>query len=129
MNMILEYIALKKMKNKLIQLTLPEFAFVEGSWHEEGGDSLEGRTVILHVRSASVVEILPDYEYLGGEKDVVKYEFSHFNEQLLISENYIMLLHYSATLDKDLDRQSIIDSVMKPASKWYSDYCDWEDKQ
>lgn len=117
------------MSKRLIQLTLPEFAFVEGSWHEEGGDPLEGRTVILHVRSASVVEIVPSYDYLGGEEDVVKYEFSYFNEKLLVSENYIMLLHYSATLSKDLDRQSIIDNVMRPAAKWFSDYCDWEGRQ
>ena len=113
---------------KLIQLTLPEFAFVEGSWHEPGGDPLEGRTVILHVRSATVIEVMPIENFLGGESNVISYRFTHFNENSLISEDCMMLLHYSATLDKDLDRDMIINEVMRPAATWYSDYCDWEDK-
>lgn len=43
--------------DKLVNLTLPEFAFVEGSEHEKN-NILSGRIVILHIRSASVVEIL-----------------------------------------------------------------------
>lgn len=116
------------MEKIITQLTLPEFAFVEGSWHEDGGDPLEGRTVILHVRSASVLEVLPKDSFLGGEPDVLQYNFTHFNEETLIGEDYVMLLHYSTTLDKVVDREMIIEHVMKPASKWYCDYCDWEDK-
>lgn len=115
------------MKNKLIQLTLPAFSFVEGSWHEEGGDPLEGRTVILHTRSASVLEVLPREQYFGGEEGVLRYNFTHFNEHTLMGEDYVILLHYSATLDSNLDRDMIVNEIMKPASKWYSDYCDWED--
>lgn len=119
---------MNKTNRRLVELTLPAFAFVEGSWHEQGGDPLKGRTVILHVRSASIVEVLPRESYLGGEEGVLKYNFTHFNEDTLMGEDYVMLLHYSATLDKELDRQLVIDEVMKPASKWYCDYCNWEDK-
>ena len=116
-----------RMKKRLVQLDLPAFAFVEGSWHEEGGDPLKCRTVILHVRSASVIEVLPRESFLGGEPNVLRYNFTYFNERTFVGEDYVMLLHYSTTLDKDVDRQMIIDNVMKPASKWFCDYCDWED--
>lgn len=109
---------------KLIQLNLPEFAFVEGSWHD--GDQLQGRNVILHVRSASVVEVLPKENYLGGVDGVLRYDFTHLNTYG-IAEDMVMLLHYSATLDKVTEKHLIIDEVMRPAAKWYSDYCDWED--
>lgn len=46
-----------------MNLTLPEFAFIEGSGHEKGGDPLYGRNVIMHIRSASIIEIF-------GRKDV-----------------------------------------------------------
>lgn len=108
----------------ITELTLPEFAFVEGSGHD--GDQLKGRNVILHVRSASVVEVLPKENYLGGVDGVLRYAFTHLNIYG-VAEDMVILLHYSATLDKDMDKQLIIDEVMKPASKWYSDYCDWED--
>lgn len=44
------------MTGKKIELTLPAFAFLEDSGHD--GNTLEGRNVIMHIRSASVVEIL-----------------------------------------------------------------------
>ena len=100
---------------RLIQLTLPGFAFVESSGHD--GDELKGRNVILHVRSASVVEVFPRVDYYGCDERVLRYDFTHINT-MGISEDMVMLLHYSATLDKDVDRQYIIDNVMKPASKW-----------
>lgn len=40
------------MKERVINLTLPEFAFIESSGHD--GDTLAGRNVILHTRTASV---------------------------------------------------------------------------
>lgn len=109
---------------RITELTLPEFAFVESSGHD--GDQLRGRNVILHVRSASVVEVLPKEDFLGGVDGVLRYDFTHLNTYG-VAEDIIMLLHYSATLDKDIDKQLIIDEVMRPAAKWYSDYCDWED--
>lgn len=116
------------MSKRLIQLTLPEFTFVEGSGHEVGGNPTMGRNIILHTRSASVLEIIAKKDLYGIEPNVLKYEFTHLNEEFLVGEDFVILLHYCATMDKDLDRQSIIDNVMIPASKWFSDYCDWEDE-
>lgn len=115
------------MNKRVIQLTLPAFCFLEGSGHEVD-DSTLGRNIIYHVRSASVIEAIPRQDLLGIEEGVLKYEFTHFNQQLLIAENFVLLLHYCGTLDKDLDRELIINEVMRPAAKWFSDYCDWEDE-
>ena len=46
----------KSKMEKLTNLKLPEFTFVEGSWHEQP-NLLEKRNVIIHLRSASVMEV------------------------------------------------------------------------
>ena len=51
--------------NTVKDLILPEFAFIEG-WGGNSNDVLKGRNVVLHVRSASVIEMLPDEEILRG---------------------------------------------------------------
>lgn len=112
--------------NNIIDLTLPEFAFVEGSWHEEGGDPLQGRTVVLHVRSASVIEIF-DKDDVVLKDDTLAYEFTYTN-QFGIAETMFAALHYCMTLDVKADGNMIIEEIMKPAAQWYCDYCTWEDK-
>ncbi|WP_277099121.1 hypothetical protein [Coprobacter secundus] len=111
---------------KTTSLTLPEFAFVEGSEHEEGGDPLYGRNVIIHNRTASVMEVFLK-EDVVLEDDVVSLNFSNKNS-FGIKERMTIALHYSSTLDKVIDRAMIIEEVLKPAAKWYCDYCDWMDK-
>lgn len=49
--------------NKIVNLALPEFAFVEGSWHENP-NLLNGRNVILHIRTASIVEVFDRSDYV-----------------------------------------------------------------
>ena len=111
---------------KTTTLTLPEFAFVEGSEHEEGGDPLYDRNVIIHISSASVMEVFLK-EDVVLEDDVLSLNFSNKN-RFGIKERMTIALHYSATLDKVADRVMIIEEVLKPAAKWYCDYCDWMDK-
>ena len=105
-------------------LTLPEFAFVEGSWHEKP-NVLKRRNVILHVRSASVLEVFERDKVLLLE-NALTYSFGYVNKYG-IKEKMVIALHYSATLDKDADRQALIEKVLKPAAMWYCDYCTWED--
>lgn len=105
-------------------LTLPAFAFVEGSEHEE--NILEGRTVILHIRSASVVEIL-ERDKCVLKDDVVKKNFTYTNRYGIV-EKLVAVLHFCTTLDPATDFEMIINEVLIPAAKWYCDYCDWEDK-
>lgn len=111
--------------SKIVDSKLPEFAFVEGSWHEEQGDPLEGRIVILHVRSSSLIEIF-DREDVVLNDDVLTFKFSYTN-QFGIKEPMIAALHYCATLDVRADRALIKEEIMKPAAKWFCNYQLWED--
>lgn len=105
-----------------IELTLPEFAFVEGY---KPDDELHGRIVILHVRSASVIEIFErDDVILNNE--VFTHKFKYTNK-LGVGEKMIAALHYCATLDIIKDQKLIKDEILKPAAMWYCDYCNWED--
>lgn len=108
---------------KMTNLTLPPFAFVEGGGHD--GDLLSGRTVILHVRSASVIEIF-EYDNVVLNEDVVSYKFGYIN-RYGIREKLVAALHYCATLDVNDDRQTVIDEILEPAAQWYREYCKWED--
>lgn len=111
--------------SKIVELSLPEFAFIEGSGHENP-NILDGRNVIFHVRSASVMEVF-ERNNVQLNPDVLTHEFINTN-QLGIKERMVIALHYSATLDKGSDREMLLKNVLKPAAKWYCDYCDWEDK-
>lgn len=114
----------KKME-KLLKLSLPDFAFIDGSEHEKN-NILNGRIVILHASSASVIEIF-DKESPFLTEGVLMYNFSLVNKYG-IKEQMIAALHYCATLDKMTDREMIINEIMKPAAQWYCNYCMWEDE-
>lgn len=102
------------MAHKLINLTLPPFAFLDSA----NDTSLEGRNVILHVRSASVIEILADDQLPILKGDVITYEFDYG------LEHNIAVLHYSAILE---DKDDIVEQIMKPCADWFCQYCEWED--
>ena len=100
---------------KLVNLILPEFAFVEGSEHEKN-----------NILSGSVIEIL-DRDNTFLTEGTLAYNFSFVNS-FGIKEPMVATLHYSATLDKDVDREMIIKEIMKPAAQWYCEYAKWEDE-
>ena len=109
---------------RMTDLTLPEFAFVEGSGHESP-DLLRGRNVILHIRSVSILEVF-DRDKFFPNPDVLTHTFINTNG-LGIKEYMVIALHYSALLDKEADRETLLNEVLRPAARWYCDYCDWED--
>lgn len=108
---------------RVINVVLPEFAFVESSGHD--GDALKGRNVILHIRSASVIEIFEEENFFPKE-GVITLRFTNTNK-LGVKEYYIAALHYCATLDDKCDKQAILERVVTPAARWFCDYCDCED--
>lgn len=112
------------MSERIVELTLPEFAFVEGSGHVRP-NVLFGRNVILHTRTASVVEVL-EWKMSAIKPEKMQQRFVYRNRYGL-EEQMIIVLHYSATLDEVEDREEIFERVIQPAIKWYCDYCDWED--
>ena len=105
------------------ELILPAFAFVESSEHD--GNALAGRNVILHVRSASLVEVF-ERDKVSLNPEATSFNFVN-NLSFGVKERLTIVLHYSATLDA-ADREMIINEILIPAARWYCDYCDWEDK-
>lgn len=108
---------------KIVDLTLPAFAFLDA--HISDKDELEGRSVILHIRSASVIEIF-DREDVVLNEDTLTYKFS-YTSCLGVKEPMIAVLHFCATLDRNTDRDMIKEEIMKPTAMWYCEYCAWED--
>jgi hypothetical protein len=103
---------------KLTELTLPEWAFLDAHSHE--GDQLDGRTVILHVRSSSVIEVFGRGDATLND-GVVTYKFGNKRT----GEKMIAVLHYSTTVD---EYQELKD-LLKKCAIWYVDYSDWEDHE
>ena len=106
---------------KIKEFNLPEWAFLDAHSHQ--GDDLEGRTVILHIRSATI------FEAVTGEINLTSGAMTHkfkYKNRFGVIENHIFVLHYSATLKSDI--ASIEEYVFNPAEEWYKKYLDWEDK-
>lgn len=102
-------------------LTLPEFIFLHGSEHEPGGNPTAGRTLILHVRTATVLELFDrdDDEY-SFAPETVTFDFDHKNG-FGLTEHFVFAVHYTF-------RPDTISEIFEMAAKWYSDYCAWEDQ-
>lgn len=106
------------------ELKLPTIAFIDGTSHL--GDTLYGRTVLLHVRSASVIEIV-DHEAIIKE-DVPFLPFTYTNDAGAI-ERYIAVAHYiNASTDYFAILGTDIDSILKDCAVFYKEYCAWEDR-
>lgn len=104
--------------------TLPEWAFLDGYSHE--GDSLEKRTVILHTRSASVIEIIDrDNDNFTSSENALTYKFKYTSPVHV--QRLMCVLHYSATLNVHSDKEFIKQSIMKPCAIWFCKYAAWED--
>ena len=108
---------------QIVNLKLPEFAFLDGQCHE--GDTLEARDVVLHIRSASIIEFFVA-DAVNLNDDVLRVNFIHRNIYD-IDEPKTCALHHCATLDVATDEKYIIDNILRPAISWYCDYMNWED--
>lgn len=105
-----------------VDLTLPEWVFWDSHSHE--GNFLGDRTVIEHVRSASVIEIFDrDFDKISLNPNVLSLRFKNEGER---TERLLAVLHHSCTLDPVEDRTMLL-SIMKKCAIWYCSYCDWED--
>ena len=106
-----------KINNK--NLTLPEWAFLDAKSHL--GNELKGRTVILHIPSSSLIEIIYEYsnkKIITDDVDLTYY-FKNYRR-----ENMIALLHCCPAFK---DRQAILDNILIPCAEFYSEYTRWED--
>lgn len=109
---------------ELIELNLPEWAFLDA--HSHLGNPLGNRTLILHVRSATVIEIFDlDYDKFNLKEGVLSFKFNNIGVR---KERLIAVVHYCAKLNIRADAEYIIENILKPCAQWYCLYCDWEDK-
>ncbi len=103
---------------KATNLTLPEFAFLDDP-------ALHGRNVILHIRSASVVEILEANETCLAP-NVISKHFT-YRDRYGFDEKMVAALHHAPLLS-DYSRDEIIAQVLDPVIEYYKRDCDSMDK-
>lgn len=101
--------------------TLPEILFLERSEHEK--TNLEGRTVIQHNPSHTILEVidLDEIEVLSLNSDVKKYTFEYLNIYGEV-ENHMFAVHFSLLKDDE------IMGVFSKCADWYREYLSWEDR-
>ena len=105
---------------KKIDLTLPEWAFLEGTSHL--GNTLEGRDILQHIRSYTMLEVFAlDDLYVKLHPKIKTKEFTYKN-RYGIEEKHIFAIHFSLAADFELE------TVLDKAVDFYCKYLDWMDK-
>ena len=118
------------MASQFINYALPEFCFLDGASHL--GDLLEGRTVIQHIRSYSIIEVVCLDEITMSDFKTHQYRFTYTNS-LGHKENYLFALHFSLAIDTDEatiseETKVTITDIFEKAANWFKAYMDWEDE-
>ena len=108
----------------LINYNLPEFCFLDGNSHQ--GDSLEERTVLQHIRSYTILEVvaLDDMELTHFKSPVHKFTYTNFAG---IKKIHALVLHFSLAWEKDLPINETLIEIFEKCTVWYCDYLKWED--
>lgn len=102
-----------------IQYTLPEFVFFNGNSPE--GDTLKGRTVIMHVRTDTAMEVIAMDEVFISDFKGSQFEFTYLNFAK-VAEKFLIVVHFSR-----LEDEEDLQEVMKKTSLWYTHHLQWED--
>lgn len=104
---------------KIIDYTLPEFVFLDGNSHL--GNTLEGRDVMVHVRSYTILEIVSLDTVVISDFKSKTYEFE-YKDPTGIKERHLFALHFTLAGDDELT------DIFKKCEKWYCAYLKWEDR-
>jgi hypothetical protein len=107
------------MKQKT-NLTLPEWTFLDASSHL--GNELEGRDVLLHVRTHTMLEFFSQNDLQIHLDPKVKQKQFYYKNKFGVIENYKVAIHYSLTEFSDLDQ------VIESAIEFFKQWMDWMDK-
>lgn len=107
----------KKKTMKRIDFTLPEITFFDGDSHK--GNELEDRTVILHVPTLTILEVICLDEVKDLHLTCETFDFTYKNK-FGIEEKFRFAVH--RTFADDLQK------VLKKCAVWYKNYLRWEDK-
>lgn len=112
------------MNKQLIQLTLPEFAFLSDDLNGE----LRGRNVIIHIRTMTIIEIIERENVLLYEPNVLYHKFDYEN-MFGETEKLVAMLHVCTTFDKILDKEYIKQNIIKPACEFYMKFATMADNE
>ena len=110
------------MTKRLVSLSLPAFAFVEGVGNN---DILENRNVIVHCPTGTIMEIVERSALMYVEPNILTVKFKYLNDYNVI-EHYAVLLHVSPTFNKKSDNGTLCE-LMGMAAEWFCKYMEWED--
>jgi len=100
-------------------LTLPEWAFLDGNSHL--GDMLEGRNVLQHLLSYTLVEFFPIGEDPIFENQDIKMKSFLYRNIFGENEKHLLIVHFSLIEDTELEE------IEDMAIEFYKQYMDWED--
>jgi hypothetical protein len=107
-----------------INYTLPEFVFLDGDSQE--GDSLAGRTVLQHIRTYTIMEVIALDEIAANEFSQPTYQFEYKNIAGVV-ERHMFVLHFSMIQETYMPTGDALDAVFKRCAEWYCNYLAWED--
>lgn len=110
-------------KTEVRELKLPEFAFLSSDGEN---DILRERTVVLHTKTASIIEIFDESEMIVFKPNIVTLDYT-FENIFGNIEKIVLALHYCAGGEFDADE--LADHVLLPCAQWYVEYLHWEDRQ
>jgi hypothetical protein len=103
---------------RMIDYNLPEWVFLDGNSHQ--GDTLKNRTIIQHIRSYTILEVIAIDDFFKMNLKKISYEFE-FKNSFGLTEKFKFALHFSLAEDYELS------DIFKKAEKWYCNYLKWED--
>jgi hypothetical protein len=109
---------------KVFNYTLPEFVLLDGNSHE--GNALEDREVLQHIRSSTILEIVPmDFvkEY-SFRKPTHPFEYRNVAG---VVERYMFVCHFSMLHDPGTPANEDLKELFEECARWYCDYLAWED--
>lgn len=105
---------------KKTDLTLPEWAWLDAN--DQNGNALDGRDVLLHVRTHTMLEFISQNEQLVNLNPEVKQKQFYHKNKFGELENYKVAVHYSLTEFTDLD------DVIAKAIAYFKQWIDYMDK-
>ena len=104
---------------KMINYTLPEWVILDGESHQ--GSQLEARTVIQHIRSYTILEVVAMEDVIESNITGKTFKFEYKN-QFNLKEELLFAVHFTLAEEDELPE------IFQKAKKWYCDYLTWEDR-
>lgn len=104
---------------KELNLTLPEWVFLDGNSHL--GDLLEGRNVLQHNQSFTIMEFFAIDENTIITDETAKTKIFAYTNIFGENEKYLLIVHFSLVSDSELEE------IVDKAIEFCKFFMDWED--